>query len=104
MSAPDTRRVAAASGVLPAAFTGGAGTRTLGRTTYDDGRAVKAAFLARRPAFHRHAARAARLPAGAGDLAVRVTTEVRDRREQPSPGEARTPVPDSPAWGGGEVP
>ncbi|PBC62607.1 penicillin-binding protein [Streptomyces sp. Tue6028] len=99
-----TKRMAAASGVLPAAFTGGAGTRTLWRTTYDDGLAVTAALFARCPARHGHTARTAQLPAGAGDLAVRVTTEVRDRLEQSSPGAAHTPVPASPAWGSGPVP
>ncbi|WP_028799283.1 hypothetical protein [Streptomyces sp. 142MFCol3.1] len=44
------------------------------------------------------------MPAGAGDLAVRVPTELRDRLEQSSSGEAHVPVPGSPARGSGRVP
>jgi hypothetical protein len=81
-----------------ATFTGGAGTRTRWRTTYDDRLAVTTALFARHPAHGAHPARTAQLPEGASALALRVTADVQDRlapaaSSRPEPGAApHTPL------------
>ncbi|MFJ2828812.1 transglycosylase domain-containing protein [Streptomyces sp. NPDC087263] len=79
-------------GPVPA-HTGGAGTRTLWQTTYDDRLAVTVALFAQHPAEGKQPARTAQLPSGTSDLALRVNVDVRNRLA-PGAWEAAVPVPE----------
>lgn len=77
-----------------AAHSGGAGTRTLWETTYDDRLAVTVALFAQHPAEGKHPARTAQLPSGTTALALSVNTDIRNRLA-PGAWEAAEPVPGS---------
>lgn len=71
-----------------ATHTGGAGTRTLWQTTYDEQLTVTVALFAQHPAEGKLPARTAQLPSGTSELALRVNSDVRNRLV-PSPGARR---------------
>lgn len=66
-------------------FTGGAGTRTLWRTTYDAKLSTTVALFAQRPAHGRHPARTAQLPFMAAQLAADVVEGVMNRLDPVKP-------------------
>ncbi|WP_326721835.1 penicillin-binding protein [Streptomyces sp. NBC_00243] len=75
-----------------ATHTGGAGTRTLWQTTYDEKLTVTVALFAQHPAEGKLPARTAQLPSGTSELALRVDADVRNRLV-PSPWGAAIPAP-----------
>ncbi|WP_405931696.1 transglycosylase domain-containing protein [Streptomyces sp. NBC_00827] len=75
-----------------ATHTGGAGTRTLWQTTYDEKLTVTVALFAQHPAEGKLPARTAQLPSGTSELALRVNADVRNRLV-PSPWGAAIPAP-----------
>ncbi|MCX5559192.1 transglycosylase domain-containing protein [Streptomyces sp. NBC_00038] len=76
----------------PATHTGGAGTRTLWQTTYDEQLTVTVALFAQHPAEGKLPARTAQLPSGTSDLGLRIGADVRNRLV-PSPWGAAIPAP-----------
>lgn len=77
------------------AFTGGAGTRTLWRTTYDTKLSTTVALFAQHPAHGRHPARTAQLPSTAAELAADIVAGVMNRLDPVAAWPVRGPGPTS---------